>query len=51
MSEKMKILIAYDGSASADAVLEDLKNAGLDTAAEVLVMTLADVCPAANRRG
>jgi len=43
MSEKMKILIAYDGSASADAVLEDLKNAGLDTAAEVLVMTLADV--------
>ena len=43
MSEKMKILIAYDGSASADAALEDLKNAGLDMAAEVLVMTLADV--------
>jgi len=39
----MKILIAYDGSACADAALEDLKNAGLDTATEVLVMTLADV--------
>lgn len=39
----MKILIAYDGSACADAALEDLNNAGLDTATEVLVMTLADV--------
>jgi nucleotide-binding universal stress UspA family protein len=39
----MKILFAYDGSHSADAALEDLKRAGLDTTAEVLVMTLADV--------
>ncbi|HEU4931504.1 MAG TPA: universal stress protein [Pyrinomonadaceae bacterium] len=39
----MKILIAYDGSNDADAALEDLKRAGLDAAAEVLVMSLADV--------
>ena len=39
----MKILVAYDGSDCADAALEDLKYAGLDTEAEVLVMTLADV--------
>ena len=43
MREKMKILVAYDGSDCADAALEDLKYAGLDTEAEVLVMTLADV--------
>ena len=43
MKEKMKILVAYDGSDCADAALEDLKKAGLDTTAEVLVMTLADV--------
>src|SRR6185369_6666465 len=40
---KMKILVAYDGSHCANAALEDLKRAGLDTTAEVLVMTLADV--------
>jgi nucleotide-binding universal stress UspA family protein len=40
---KMKILVAYDGSNCANAALEDLKRAGLDTTAEVLVMTLADV--------
>lgn len=39
----MKILIAYDGSKDADAALEDLKRAGLGAAAEVLVMSLADV--------
>ena len=43
MREKMKILVAYDGSNCADAALEDLKKAGLDTTAEVLVMTLAEV--------
>src|SRR5678809_552679 len=32
--EKMKILVAYDGSDCADAALEDLKKAGLDTTAE-----------------
>lgn len=39
----MKILVAYDGSESADAALEDLKRAGLPCGAEVLVMTMADV--------
>jgi nucleotide-binding universal stress UspA family protein len=39
----MKILIAYDGSKDADAALADLKRAGLDPQADVLVMTLADV--------
>jgi nucleotide-binding universal stress UspA family protein len=39
----MKILVAYDGSESADAALEDLKRAGLARGTEVLVMTVADV--------
>jgi len=39
----MKILVAYDGSDSADLALEDLKRAGLARGAEVLVMTVADV--------
>jgi nucleotide-binding universal stress UspA family protein len=43
MNDKMKILIAYDGSEDADAALEDLTRAGLGEQAEVLVMSLADV--------
>jgi len=43
MSEKMKLLIAYDGSDCADAALEDLKRAGLPQAVEAHVMTVADV--------
>ena len=39
----MKILVAYDGSEWAEAALEDLKRAGLDPVAEVLVMSVADV--------
>ena len=39
----MKILIGYDGSESADAALADLKRAGLDAEADVLVMCVADV--------
>lgn len=39
----MRILIGYDGSECADAALEDLKQAGLDTEADVLVMCVADV--------
>lgn len=39
----MKILIAYDGSESACAALEDLKRAGCGADAEVLVMSVADV--------
>jgi nucleotide-binding universal stress UspA family protein len=43
MKERMKILVAYDGSECADAALEDLKRAGLAAEVEVLVMSLADV--------
>jgi nucleotide-binding universal stress UspA family protein len=43
MKERMKILVAYDGSECADAALQDLKRAGLDSDADVLVMSLADV--------
>ena len=39
----MRILVAYDGSEFADAALEDLKRAGFDDEAEVLVMSVADV--------
>lgn len=39
----MKILVAYDGSESSDAALDDLRNAGVGATAEVLVMSLADV--------
>lgn len=39
----MKILIAYDGSESADVALEDLKRAGLPSNAEALVLSSADV--------
>jgi len=39
----MKILIAYDGSECADEALEDLKHAGINTEADVLVMCVADV--------
>jgi nucleotide-binding universal stress UspA family protein len=43
MDERMKILIAYDGSECSDAALEDLKSAGLPKTAEAIVMSLADV--------
>ena len=43
MKEKMKILVAYDGSECADAAVEDLRNSGLEAESEVLVMSLADV--------
>lgn len=39
----MKVLIGYDGSASADAALEELKRAGLPAATKVLVVTVGDV--------
>ena len=39
----MKILVAYDGSEFSDAALQDLKRAGLNGEAEVLVMSVADV--------
>lgn len=39
----MKILIGYDGSASADAALNDLQRAGLPDGAEALIVSVADV--------
>jgi nucleotide-binding universal stress UspA family protein len=38
----MKILIAYDGSEFAKAILDDLRNAGLPARAEVAVVALAE---------
>lgn len=38
----MKILIAYDGSAHANAVLDDLRDAGLPHKALVVVLTVAE---------
>ena len=43
MTERMKVLVAYDGSDNSQAALDDLKRAGLGADVEVLVMTLADV--------
>jgi nucleotide-binding universal stress UspA family protein len=43
MKEFSKILIAYDGSACADAALKDLKRAGLPAALEAVILTVADV--------
>src|SRR5215475_15412944 len=43
MTEKMKILIAYDVSDCAKAALEDLPRAGLPRVAEALVMFVAEV--------
>jgi nucleotide-binding universal stress UspA family protein len=43
MTEKMKIVIAYDGSDCAKDALEDLPCAGLPRVAEALVMSVADV--------
>lgn len=43
MNEKMKILIAYDGSDCANAALDDLKKAGLPQDAEALILSVAEV--------
>lgn len=43
MKALSKILIAYDGSACADAALNDLKRAGLPATLEALVVTVVDV--------
>ena len=43
MSERIKILIGYDGSECAEAALQDLRHAGLPVEADVLVMSVADV--------
>jgi nucleotide-binding universal stress UspA family protein len=38
----MKILIAYDGSESAESAIDDLKRAGLPRRAEAVVLTIAE---------
>jgi len=43
MSEKTRILIAYDGSNCADAALDDLKRAGLPDEATVVAMSVAEL--------
>lgn len=43
MSERMKLLIGYDGSDCADAALDDLKRAGLPLEAEAVVISVAEV--------
>jgi nucleotide-binding universal stress UspA family protein len=43
MSERMKILIGYDGSECADAALDDLKRAGLPQSAEARVLSVAEL--------
>ena len=43
MKKKMKILIAYDGSACAEAALDDLRLAGLPGDAEVLVVSVTEL--------
>lgn len=42
MGERMKVLVAHDGSAYADAALDDLRRAGLPCNAEALVVSVAD---------
>ena len=44
MNQKMKILIAYDGSSHADAAIDDLRRAGLpqDVAGTVLFLASDD---------
>lgn len=43
MSEKTKILIAYDGSDCADAALDDLQRAGLPSDAEAIVISVTEI--------
>jgi len=43
MNKRMKILIGYDGSAYADAAIDDLRLAGLPPVGEALVVSVGDV--------
>jgi nucleotide-binding universal stress UspA family protein len=40
--DRIKILIAYDGSECAESAIDDLKRAGLPRRAEVIVLTIAE---------
>jgi hypothetical protein len=46
MNKRKKVLIAYDGSAHADAAPDDLRRAGLPREAEALTVTVSDGCVA-----
>jgi Universal stress protein UspA and related nucleotide-binding proteins len=41
-TNRMKILIAYDGSEGAESAIDDLKRAGLPRRAEAIVLTIAE---------
>ena len=43
MDTQMKLLIAYDGSTSADTALDDLLRAGLPAEAQATVIGVADI--------
>jgi nucleotide-binding universal stress UspA family protein len=43
MKDKMKILIAYDGSACSEAALDDLQRAGLPAETDALVMSVLEL--------
>ena len=49
MARTSKLLIGYDGSDSADAMLDDLRRAGLPEAAEALVVSVGDVMDLVKR--
>lgn len=42
MENRMKVMIAYDGSDYADAALDDLRRAGLPREAEALIVSVSD---------
>jgi hypothetical protein len=39
----MRVLIGYDGSDSADAVLDDLQKAGLPRASKALIVSVGEI--------
>lgn len=43
MNNKMKLLIAYDGSCSADTALDDLLRAGLPAQVDAIFISVADI--------
>ena len=50
MNQRMRLLIAYDGSSCGDAALDDLRRAGLPDDAQALVLAVADILPTLNTR-
>jgi nucleotide-binding universal stress UspA family protein len=42
MANRMKILVAYDGSECADAALDDLQRAGLPSDAQIKVLSIIE---------